>query len=280
MKKLFLLCLLTPLLFADVIGGIAITVDDETITLYEIKQEQEISKQSMKKTVDTLIRSKLEEIEATKRHISINNQQILDELKKMAARNKMTLPQLYEAMQSARGLVESQVKAKTRERLLKAQLFNAIAMSKMQEPTDEEIQEYYDLHLDSYIMPTSIDTVIYNAKDKALLKKKIENPMMYLPQVTTENASIQTAKINPRIAELMIQTEDNHFTPILPKPGSTGYMAFYILQKNDINTPPLALIKDKVKNKVMQNTREHILNEHFQRMRINASIKVLRLPKE
>ena len=33
-------------------------------------------------------------------------------------------------------------------------------------------------------------------------------------------------------------------------------------------------------NKIMEDKREHILNEHFQRMRVNADIKVLRLPKE
>jgi len=279
MKQLLFLLSFTPLLFADIIGGIAITVDDETITLYEIKQEQEISKQNIKKTVDMLIRSKLEKIEAKKRHITISNQDVLDDLKKMAEQNNMTLSQLFEAMSSARNLSESQTKEKTREKLLKQKLFNAVAMAEMEEPTDEEVQEYYNLHLKEYQAPKSIDAVIYSSNDKNALQQKISNPMMHLPQVTTENTSLETAKINPRLAQLLIKTEDAHFTPILPQGGTSGHMAFYILSKNDINTPALELIRPQVENKIMEANREHILNEHFQRMRVNADIKILRLPE-
>lgn len=279
MNKLLLLLALTPLLFADIIGGIAITVDDETITLYEIKKEQEITQQTIKQTVDQLIRSKLESIEAKKRQISISNREVLSDLKQMAEQNNMTLPQLYEAMSSARNLSESQTKRKTREKLLKQKLFNAIAMSEMEEPTDTEVEEYYNLHLKEYQIPKSIDTVVYTSKSKEALQQKISNPMMYLPEVKTENTKLETAKINPRLAELIIQTEDSSFTPILPQPGGSGHMSFYVVQKNEINTPSLELIRPQVENKIMQDNREHILNDHFQRMRLNADIKVLRLPE-
>jgi len=280
MKKLFILLLCTPLLFADVIGGIAITVDDETITLYEIKQEQEISKLSVKQTVDMLIRSKLEQIEAKKRHISVSNQDVIDDLKKMADQNNMTLTQLYEAMSSARGLSESQTKSKTKEKILKQKLFNAVAMAEMEEPTDEEVQEYYNLHLKEYQAPKSIDVVVYSSTDKKALEQKISNPMIYLPKVKTENVKLETAKLNPRLAQLLIKTEDSHFSPILPQGGTSGHMSFYIVAKNEVNTPPLELIRVQVENSIMEAKRESILNEHFQRMRVNADIKVLRLPQE
>ena len=57
-------------------------------------------------------------------------------------------------------------------------------------------------------------------------------------------------------------------------------MSFYVMQKNDINTPPLELIRTQVENSLMEEKREQILNEHFQRMRVKADIKVLRLPEE
>lgn len=279
MNKLLLLLSFTPLLFADIIGGIAITVDDETITLYEIQQEQEITKTSVKKAVDMLIRTKLEQLEAKERHIRITNQEVIDDLKKMAKQNNMSLPQLYEAMSSARNLSESQTKEKTKEKLLKQKLFDAIAMSKMEEPTDEEVEEYYNLHLSEYQAPKSVDAIIYSSQDKQALQQKMSNPMMNVASVKTENTKIDTAKINPRLAQLIVKTKDNTFTPILPQMGKTGHMAFYILQKNDINTPPLELIRPQVEGQIMDDYREHILNEHFQRMRVNANIKILRLPK-
>ena len=281
MRKFFLTLLLAPLLFSaeNAIGGIAITIDGEVITLYEINQEQAISHLSVKKTVDQLIRLKLERIEAKKRHIKVSNSEVLDDLKKMAENNQMSLSQLYDAMNSSKGLTESQVKDKTRERLLKDKIFNAIAMSEMEEPSDDEVEEYYELHLEDYTAPKSIDAVLYSSKSKTDLQQKVANPMLYLPSVTTENIELETAKINPRLAELLIKTEDSHFTPVLPQ-GKDGHMAFYVVKKNGMDTPPLSLLRAQVENTIMEHKREQILGEHFQRMRVNADIKVLRLPKE
>ncbi|MBE0498150.1 MAG: peptidyl-prolyl cis-trans isomerase [Campylobacterales bacterium] len=279
MKKLILLLLLTPLLFAEIINAIAVTVDNETITLYEIKQEQALSQLSIKETVDQLIRAKLEEIEAKKRQINVSNQEILDELKKMAEQNNMSLSQLYEAMSSSRHLSESQTKEKTKEKLLKQKLFDAIAMAKMDEPTDQEVEEYYHLHLKEYALPKSIDAVLYSSADQNLLREKIANPMMSFPGVSTENMTIELAKVNPRLAEILINTDSGSFTPVLPQMGGSGYISFYLLRKNETVSPELEQIKEQVEHKIMQDKREQILNEHFQRMRVNADIKVLRLPK-
>jgi len=281
MRKFFLTLLMAPFLFSaeTAIGGIAITIDGEVITLYEIKQEQALSHLSVKKTVDQLIRLKLEKIEAKERHIKVSNQEVIDDLKDMAKKNSMSLSQLYDAMNSSKNLSESQVKQKTKEKLLKDKIFNAIAMSEMEEPTDDEVEEYYELHLDDYTAPKSIDAVLYSSKSKQDLQKKVSNPMMQVPSVTTESIELETAKINPRLAELLIKTKDNHFTPVLPQ-GQNGHMAFYVVKKNDLNTPPLSLLRTQVENTIMEHKREQILGEHFQRMRINADIKVLRLPKE
>ena len=279
MKKLILSFLLSPIIFADIVGGIAVTVNDETITLYEIKEERAISKLSIKQTVDLLIRTKLEKIEADNRNISVSNQEVLDELKKMAEQNNMTLSQLYEAMSSARNLSESQTKTKIKEKLLKQKLFDAIAMSQMEEATDEEIEEYYNLHIDEFRTPKTIDTVVYTSANKDALQQKIISPMMNFPSVQTQSETIEVAKINPRLAQLLIKTKDGSFTPVLPQ-GAAGYMAFYVIKKNELNTPPLELVRGQIQSSLMDQKREQVLSDHFQRMRVNADIKVLRLPKE
>lgn len=280
MTKFFLTLFLSSFLSADIIGGIAVTVDGEPITLYEIKQERSVSQQSVKTTLDMLIRTKLEQTEAKNRGISVSKQEILDDLKKMAEQNNMTLPQLYEAMGSVRHLSESQTKAKTKEKILKQKLFDAIAISKMDEPTEEELLEYYELHLADYQVPKTIDAILYKSSDQNTLKQKISNPMMSIPSVTTEKISLETAKINPRLAELLIKTETGSFTPVLPQMGASGHMSFYVMQKNDISTPSLEHIRRQVENSLMEEKREQILNEHFQRMREKADVKVLRLPEE
>ena len=279
MKKLFLLLLLTSLSYADIIDGIALTINNEAITLYEIQQERKINKQSVKKAVDNLIRTKLEKIEADKRGITVSNRDVLDDIKNIAKQNNMTLAQFYEAMSSVRNLSESQTKERTREKLLKQKLFNAVTRSQLEKPTDEELEEYYNLHLHEYQTPTSIDTILYQSQSQEALKQKISNPMMNVSNVTIENTRVDLARINPRLAQLLIETEDGKFTPVLPRPGAGGSMVFYVLNKNDIKTPSLEEIRSQVEGQLIQDQREHIVNEHFQRMRINANIKIIRLPK-
>jgi hypothetical protein len=128
-------------------------------------------------------------------------------------------------------------------------------------------------------MPKSIDTVLYSSADQNLLKEKIANPMMSFSGVSTENMTVELAKINPRLAEILISTESGSFTPVLPQMGGSGYMSFYLLRKNETVSPELEQIRAQVENKIMEDKREQILNEHFQRMRVNADIKVLRLPE-
>ncbi len=281
MKNLFLTLLFSPLLFSDIVGGIALTVDGEPITLYEIKQEQELSQQNVKKTVDILIRTKLEKIEAKNRNVTVTNAEVLEDLKKMAEQNNMSLSQLYETMRSSRHLSESQTKAKTKEKLRKQKLFDAIAMSQMEEPTQEELEEYYKLHLAEYQMPNSIDAMVYTSSDKDALERKISNPMINLPSVQMQNQTIEMAKVNPQLAQLLINTKTGSFTQILPPMAQNqGYMAFYIMNKNDVNTPALALVQNQIQASIMNKKRDQVLSEHFQRMRMNADIKVLRLPEE
>ncbi len=281
MKNLFLTLLFSPLLFSDIVGGIALTVDGEPITLYEIKQEQELSQQNVKKTVDILIRTKLEKIEAKNRNVTVTNAEVLEDLKKMAEQNNMSLSQLYETMSSSRHLSESQTKEKTKEKLRKQKLFDAIAMSQMEEPTQEELEEYYKLHLAEYQMPKSIDTMVYTSSDKDALERKISNPMINLPSVQMQNQTIEMAKVNPQLAQLLINTKNGSFTQILPPMAQNqGYMAFYIMNKNDVNTPALALVQNQIQASIMNKKRDQVLSEHFQRMRMNADIKVLRLPEE
>jgi len=280
MKKLLLPLLFAPLLFAEAISGIAITIDDELITLYEIEQERSMTNQSIKTTVDQLIRQKLENLEEKKLNITVTNQEVLDELKSTAKRNNMTLSQLYEAMDSARHMSEFQTKAKTKEKLLKDKLFNKIAMKDMEEPTEEEVQEYYELHLPEYQIPKTIETVLYVSPSKKDLQKKISNLMLHVPSVSRENFLVETAKINPNMANIIVKTPVGSFTPILPEIGGKGHMVFYVEKKADIVTPQLDMIRDQIEGSIMNKKREQILSEHFQRMRVNADIKVLRLPKE
>jgi peptidyl-prolyl cis-trans isomerase SurA len=278
MIRYLFLALMTLSAHAMTIDGIAVLVKEEPITMYDIRTQMRESGQTTKSAVDLLIRKKLEEIEAEERHISVSNDEVLKELRTMAEQNNMSLLQLYEAIQSSRGLSEKELKAKIREKLLNQKLYSAIAFSHMEEPTPEEEDEYYHLHADEFSHPERFEVTVYSASSKARLQEKVDNPMFYSPEIRSESAVFEFASMNPRLAELLNKTPLNSFTPILPSPEG-GYMSFYLKEKSEITVQPIDAARPQIANAIMAEKREQVLTDYFSRLRLNADIRIIRLPE-
>ncbi len=276
--KFILLILFFISLHAKTIDGIAIMVKDQPITLFDITQAMQENNIPQEQAVELLERKKLEEIEIADRHITASKQEVFEDIQRMAEQNKMSVIELYSAIQSSQGLSERKLKKKIKEKILNQKLYNAIAFSHLGQPNDEEIAEYYQLHQKEFTKPSSFTVLIYQCPDKNLLQEKVDNPMFYSPQVTSQEQTFEAAKMNPRLAELLDGTPVNSFTQVIPAPQG-GFMSFYIKEKGASGTPDLDVIRPQISNALMGQKRETILKDYFDRQRLNADIKVIRLPQ-
>ena len=276
--KLLLSLLFFINLYAQTLDGIAIMVKDEPITLHDITNTMQEHKIPQEQAIEMLERRKLEEIEIKERHLSASKQEVFEDIQRMAEQNKMSVIELYQAIQSSQGLSEKKLKKKIKEKILNQKLYNAIAFSHLEQPNDEEINEYYQLHKDEFIKPSSYTVLIYQAADKNRLQEKIDNPMFYSPEVTSEERTFETTKMNPRLAELLEHTSMNNFTQVLPSPNG-GFMSFYLKEKGNSSAPDIEAIRPQISNALMGQKRETILKDYFDRQRLNADIKVIRLPQ-
>ncbi len=276
--KFLLLILFFVTLQAKTVDGIAIMVKDQPITLYEITKAMEENNIPQEQAVELLERKKLEEIEIKERHISASKQEIFEDIQRMAEQNKMSVIELYQAIQSSQGLSEKKLKEKIKEKILNQKLYNAIAFSHLEQPNDEEIEEYYQLHQKEFQKPSSYSVLIYQCPDKNLLQEKIDNPMFYSPEVTSEERTLEAAKMNPRLAELLDKTPLSSFTQVIPSPDG-GFMSFYLKEKGASGTLDLEAIRPQISSALMGQKRETILKDYFDRQRLNADIKVIRLPR-
>lgn len=270
--------IITTFLSAQMIDGVAILVKKEPITLYDIQAQQQASNAPLNKVVDTLIRKKLESQEIKERHLSVNAEEVLEDLRKMASQNHMTLSQLYDAMLKVRGLSESALKAKIKEKILNQKLYSAIAFSKMNPPSETDEQEYYALHKDDFSFSENFTVVIYSSASQEKLQQKIDNPMFYSPEVRSESKVLNYAKLNPRLAKLLTTTPVDKFTPIIPSPNHI-FMSFFIQEKSTQETLPFEKVRAQVNAALMQERRQQVLNDYFMRLRMNADIETIRLSK-
>ncbi len=278
MFKFLPLLLLTSFAYAQMIDGVAILVKKEPITLYDIEQEMRSTNKELKIAVDTLIRKKLEAQEIKERHIKVDSEEVYKDLRMMAEQNHMTLSQLYTAMLKSRGLSEMELKAKVKEKILNQKLYGAIAFSKMSQPSEEDELAYYKLHTDRYSYSENFSVIIYTSASKEKLQEKIDNPMFYSPEVRSESTELQSAQLNPQLAQLLAKTPLNRFSPIIPAPNKV-FMSFFIQKKSPPIITPFEKVRADINAALMQERRQSVLNDYFMRLRMNADIEIIRLDR-
>lgn len=278
MRSLILSSLLLTSLWSAPIGGVAIMVKNSPITLYEIQQEMKQSKTSAQQSADTLIRKKLEQLEASEKKISVTPSEVQEELEKMAKQNNLSMEQFLDAMQTARGINQSELKSRVEESLLGQKLYNTIAFSKMGQPTAQEEEEYYQLHMDEFSQPERYDVTAYTSMSAEALQAKIDDPMRNIENVTSKDENIPSKSINPQFAQILNKIEIGKFSPLLPN-GKNGFMSFYMRDKPNLVTEHIDTVRGQIDNAIMGEKRNQVLNDYFTKLRLSADIKVLRLPE-
>lgn len=277
MRPLLLSTLLASFLWSAPIGGVAVLVKNTPITLYEVQQEMKQSNTSAQQSADTLIRKKLEQLEAVEKKITVSSAEIQEEVERMAKQNNLSMEQFYNAMQTVRGLSEKELKAKVEESIKGQKLYNAIAFSKMAQPTPGEEAEYYQLHLDDFSRPESFSVTVYTAASQEALQAKIADPMRNIEGIGSKDETISYSAINPQLAQILNKVPQGNFSAILPN-GQNGFMSFYIREKNNVVTENLESSRPAIANAIMGEKRNQVLNDYFTRLRLSADIKVVRLP--
>jgi hypothetical protein len=275
MGKIFLTFLLALTLNAKMIDGVAVVVKGNAITLYDIKQEMKLSRVDAKSATDILIRKELEKEEIKAKKITVTTSEVYDDIKKTAARNKLSVSEFYEAVRNSNGLTSQQLKEKVKERLLSKKLYMSIAYRRMKEPNEEEIKAYYEAHKDSFSHPSAFRVIIYQTRNQARLKQKVRNPMFYSPDIQSSEQVLPYDRISPELASLLERTPINRYTPIVPN-GKGGYMSFYIKEIESVKDKELLVVKNQIVNMIMAQQRENVLKDYFLRLRQNADIKMIR----
>ncbi len=279
MRLFFLLCLLMLSgLQGKMVDGVAILVKEKPITLYDVEQMMDKERLPLAKAVDLLIREKLEAMEIKARNIHVSPSEVQDRIAQMAAQNKLTVSQLYDAIWSTQHLSRDAFKKELEKTMLTQKLYTAIAMSALEEPDEAQMREYYRLHPEKFSHSRQFDVVLYESSDKNALQAKVSNPMLNVPGVRSEATQMEYDSINPRLAVMLDKAKTGSFLPVLPNP-SGGFVAIYLKSKSMPTMEPYATVMPRIKEAIMSDEREQTLKDYFDRARMNADIKIIRLPE-
>ena len=273
--KFFIMIIIAVGAYARMIDAVAAIVANEPITLYDIDKRMQESRMDRKSALESLIRQKLEAMEIKKRHIEVNEEEVYAEIRRLAAANNMSIGEFYDVVRETNGLRSSELKEKIKKRLLAQKLYQAIALSKMNEPSDTELKEYYRLHEEEFVRPAFFDVVVYSAPDKSLLEQKRNNPMFYSPNIAHRLERLDPSRLNPQLARLLEKTGEGQFSVVLPN-GRNGFMVFYVEKIGKSEVPSFEALKQTVLARWMQEKRAAILDDYFTKLKDKEEVKILR----
>jgi hypothetical protein len=279
LQKLTLLFILfIAALQAQMVDGVAILVKEEPITLYDIEQKMDEGHLTQQQAVDLLIREQLESQEIKQRELSVSATELQERISNLAQQNGMSLAQLYDAVWRTEHLTQSAFEERMKKTMLKQKLYSAIAMANLEEPSEEEMREYYRLHSELFSHSETFNVTVYRAPARGVLQRKMANPMLNLSEVTTQDAVLPYAQLEPRLTELLSKTQNGAFTPILSDPKG-GFVSFFVHSRSLPVMVPFEQVKMQVQEALMAEKREQTLKDYFDRARLNAEIKTIRLPE-
>ncbi len=261
--------------FANLIGAISITVENEPITLYEIKNFSEKNSISTKEAVDALIQRRVEDIEIKRLGIVISPYEIDEKMKEAAKQNNLDLESFKKALRT-QGYNEKMLRENIEEKLKRETLYKKVSSFKLKKPDEEELKRYYETHKNEFNMPKKVELIEYTSPSKEVLELQKKQPMVNMPNITVKSKTLELKSINPQLAQLFAQTPNGSFTPVLNLGNQHGM--FFIQKKSGAGNISYDLAKQQIFARVMKEKEQAVLIEYFEKKKSEATIKIIRKP--
>ncbi|NHB27995.1 SurA protein [Helicobacter pylori] len=256
-----------------VVGGISLLVNGSPITLYQIQEEQKKSKVSKAQARDRLIAERIKNQEIERLKIHVDDDKLDQEMAMMAQQQGMDLDH-FKQMLMAEGhykLYRDQLK----EHLEMQELLRNILLTNVDTSSETKMREYYNKHKEQFSIPTEIETVRYTSTNQEDLERAMSNPDLEVPGVSKANEKIEMKTLNPQIAQVFISHEQGSFTPVM-NGGGGQFITFYIKEKKGKNEVSFSQAKQFIAQKLVEESKDKILEEHFEKLRVKSRIVMIR----
>ncbi|MGL2754780.1 SurA protein [Helicobacter pylori] len=256
-----------------VVGGISLLVNGSPITLYQIQEEQKKSKVSKAQARDRLIAERIKNQEIERLKIHVDDDKLDQEMAMMAQQQGMDLDH-FKQMLMAEGhykLYRDQLK----EHLEMQELLRNILLTNVDTSSETKMREYYNKHKEQFSIPTEIETVRYTSTSQEDLERAMADPNLEIPGVSKANEKIEMKTLNPQIAQVFISHEQGSFTPIM-NGGGGQFITFYIKEKKGKNEVSFSQAKQFIAQKLVEESKDKILEEHFEKLRVKSRIVMIR----
>ncbi len=258
-----------------IVGGVAIKVNGDPITLYEIKTIQKQRHFDKEKAVEFLIAQRLKTQEIERLKINVDDDRLDREIENIATQNQMNMQQFMLALKRE-GIEYDMYRDELKDQIETRELMRNVLLS-AETSSEDEIHRYYNEHKSEFSTPKEVEVARYTSKNPKLLERTIANPNTSISGVEKTQEKLELSALNPQIAQLFSSLREGRFTPVLDA-GGGSYVTFRVVKKIGKNVMNFDEARHYIAQKLSQNNQEKVLSEYFEKIKQKAHIQTLREP--
>lgn len=275
MKKT-LFFLLLALLFtttsqAKVVNSLALIVNNEPITQYEINQRMKESNFDEYSAINSLVDERLKDAHLKQLNIKITNYDIDKKIQELADDQGISSENLYKSMEK-KGISRANYKKLVERQIKEEKLFTSLAVQSDQEITQEDIIRFYEENINLFTTYQNVRAIRVFAPKSEILEdlragKAVKN-------FTQKEVNFKAENLDPRMNYIFTNTQENMLSPIMPT--KNGFEMFYVVQKSGKTIVPFEQISNQVANSYAQKKRDEAFKSFFAKLRTKANIQFIK----
>ncbi|ARE81155.1 peptidylprolyl isomerase [Campylobacter helveticus] len=269
-KFLMILLFLVGVLNAKVLNSVALIVEKEPITNYDIEQTMKVLKVPREQALAVLINEKMELSQMKQFAIVVNELEVDAAVSKILSQNKMNLEQFKNSLK-ARGQSYELFRHNLKKDLEKRKLYEKIASMNKTDFSEESAKNFFEENKEKFILYTSIDVKIYRSNQQDILEKMKAEKKVALKG---ENVNLNVNNADPRLLALLSQLKIGEFSSVLN--SRNGFELYEVRAKSGANVPEFEQIKDSVMNVYFNEQRQNYIQDYFDKLRSKLNIEYLK----
>jgi len=267
----FLLC--SSLSLAGVINGVALTVNDDPITLYDIDQTMVTKNIDKNKAVSLLVDKILYDQLLQTHNITADIFDVNAYVEKLAKSNNMDVF-AFKSIVRQRYPDYSVFEAESKNVVTRQKLIKKLVQGQLKIASQEDMKLYYENNQKNYSTTKTVEVVQYTTNKKSSLLAVIKSPLLVPEDVQRSPLVLNVKELDPKMQYLLNNTKQNSFTPVFT--SNKMYHALFILKKEGVATLDFEVVKNKVFNELMAQREKKYLKDFFEKQKLTADIKIIR----
>ena len=308
MTSRFLIALAAVVLFVapvqaeQMINKIAAVVNGDIVTLYDLKQaavpelkkagalgakhaDSPKAKAILKRVLDAIVEEKLFMQEAEKRGLKVGDDELENELRKIAQKRGLTLAQAKEQIQKD-GLTVDAVKERLRTSILRKRLIG-VMVGRTAVITKEEVADYYEKNKDDFSADAKVEVsllIFAPEVDSVAIHSDLSDGKISFEEAV-QKYSVGPAKeqggylgelgwkdVSNQMRTVVEKLEANQLSDVLTLGGSPAVIKLHSKTKGALL--PLEEVEEKIEAKLRKPRLDANFKEFADKLRDNAVVDI------